>query len=130
MNLLPPWALTNPFPAVFDIDSATVTEQTAKMYGAMNELIKEYNAFADAANKKLQEFTETETAARKEFELAITKVMNDFRCCIDQYLKLNLSETARTMLEEMIENGEITITQTYDPDAESLNIGVTNGGEE
>lgn len=127
MNALPKWALANPFPAIHDFESLTVIDQTARVYGAMNALITEYNKFADTVNDQLSNFTESEQEARREFELQITKVMNEFRCCMDQYLKLNLIETAETLISEAIAEGKITIKEVYDPVSESLDI--VAGGE-
>lgn len=125
MNALPKWALANPFPAIHDFESLTVIDQTARIYGAMNALIEEYNKFAETVNDQLSTFTESEQEARKEFELQITKVMNEFRCSMEQYLKLNLEGTATALINEAIEAGRLVVEQ-YDPATESLNI-VTGG---
>lgn len=107
MNLLPKWVLANPFPAIHDFESLTVIDQTARIYGAMQTLINEHNAFAEEANKQLASFTDDETEARKEFELHITKVMNEFRCSMDQYLRLNLEDTATKVIIEGMNDGTI-----------------------
>lgn len=109
MNQLPKWALANPFPAIHDFESLTVLEQTARIYGAMTALIDEYNGFADAVNVQLAAFSDDETEARKEFELQIAKVMKQFTCTMEQYLKTNLDNTARMVIEDGLESGAITI---------------------
>lgn len=109
MNLLPKWVLANHFPALHDFESLTVIEQTARVYGAMQTLINEYNAFAEATNEQLASFTDEETEARKEFELQITKVMNEFMCSMERYLKLNLDETATAVIMEGMKTGTIII---------------------
>lgn len=126
MNLLPKWALVNPFPAIHDFESLTVIDQTARIYGAMNGLINEYNAFADQVNKHLSSFTGTEQKSREEFEEKITKVMREFMCSMEKYLKINLEDTATTLINEAIEDGRILV-QRYDPETESLNIALTGG---
>lgn len=126
MNTLPKWVLANPFPALHDFESLTVLDQTARIYGAMNSLIEEYNKFAETVNDQLSELTESEGEARKEFEIQITKVMKEFMCSMEQYMKLNLEETATTLINEAINDGRILVQQ-YDPEAESLNIGLTGG---
>lgn len=123
MQVLPNWVLANKYPAIHDYESLTVVEQTARIYGAMNALIEEFNNLADRANN----FAESEQEARKEFELQITKVMNEFRCCMEQYMKLNLEGTAEKLLNEAITAGNISITEVYDPVTESLNMII--GGE-
>jgi hypothetical protein len=109
MNLLPKWVLANPFPAIHDFESLTVIDQTARIYGAMQTMIKEYNAFAEAANELLASFTAEESEARKEFELQITKVMNEFMCSMNQYLKVNLDDTATKVILEGMNNGSILV---------------------
>ena len=126
MNTLPRWVLANPFPAIHDFESLTVNEQTARIYGAMNQLINEYNQFADTVNEQNSKFTESEQEARKEFELQITKVMREFRCAMEQYLKMNLENTAADLINAAIEDGRILVLQ-YDPETEALNIGLTGG---
>ena len=126
MNTLPKWVLVNPIPAIHDFESLTVIDQTARIYGAMNQLIEEYNKFAETVNDHLSNFTESEKEARREFELNITKVMNEFRCSMEQYLVLNLEDTATALINAAIEDGRILVQQ-YDPETESLNIGLTGG---
>lgn len=126
MNVLPKWVLANHFPAIHDFESLTVLEQTARIYGAMNALIEEYNKFADSVNNQLSTFTESEEEARKEFELQITKVIREFMCCWEQKTA-DLNETAKTLFNEAIQAGKITIAEVYDPETESLNMVV--GGE-
>lgn len=127
MRALPKWVLANPFPAIHDFESLTVLEQTARIYGAMNTLIEEYNKFADTVNDQLSTFTESEKDSREEFETNITKVIMEFRCSMEQYLKLNLTDTAQTLLNEAIKAGSITVIESYDEANESLNMIL--GGE-
>lgn len=128
MRLLPKWILANPFPALHDFESLTVIDQTARVYGAMNDLITEYNNFAEAANKQIEAFTDEEQEAREKFEASITKVMNQFMCCMDQYMKVNLESTAEKLINEAIQNGHISISALkYDPETESLML-VSDGG--
>ena len=60
MQLLPKWTMLRPMPVLYDTESATAIEMVGKVYGAMNELIKEYNSFADEVNTKLGSFTAEE----------------------------------------------------------------------
>ena len=123
MQRLPNWVLANPFPAIHDFESLTVLDQTARIYGAMNKLIEEYNNFVDEANK----FAASQQQARSEFELRITKVMNEFMCSTEQYMKQNLESTAEKLLNEATAAGAVTVTEVYDPVTESLNMVI--GGE-
>ena len=120
MIQLPKWVLANPFPALHDFESLTVIDQTARIYGAMQTLINEYNAFADTVNNQLASFTEDEAEARSDFELHITKVMNQFRCDMEQYLKINLKDTAETIFVNGLTDGTIRIPV----DEKLMNSGV------
>ena len=119
MNALPKWVLANPFPAIHDFESLTVIEQTARIYGAMNSLIEEYNKFADTVNGQLSTFTESEQKSREEFEQEITKVMREFVCRMEKHWVVNMETTARDIINEAIEAGRMLI---YDPGTESLNL--------
>lgn len=128
MNLLPKWVLPPSLPSVFESESFTAMEAVARVYGAMNQLISEYNNFADEVNKQYSKFTTEEKKAREEFELSVTKVMNEFRCCIDQRivnLEADVLSTTKDIINTAIREGTLVITETYDPDAESLNLAVT-----
>lgn len=109
MNLLPKWVLPSPFPAVYDSESFTAIEMVSKVYGAMNTLIEEYNKFADTANAAFAKFSTDETEARNNFEESVTKVYRQFMCQMENYLKLNLDDTATKMIQEGINNGSIPI---------------------
>ena len=127
MQPLPKWVLTNPLPGVFDIESGTAAEMTAKVYAAMSGLIEEYNAFADFVNSTMESFTGSEKAAREEFEYKITKVTREFICQMEKNFHTNFETTVQKMLNDAIAAGDITITEVYDPDTESLNLVI--GGE-
>lgn len=122
MNTLPKWVLANPFPAIHDFESLTVIDQTARIYGAMNQLIEEWNKMID----QLSGFEKSETESREEFELKITKVIMEFMCSWNQKTA-DLEKFAETIINEAIAAGKITITEVYDPESESLNMVV--GGE-
>lgn len=122
MNTLPKWIFANPFPAIHDFESLAVLEQTARLYGAVNELIKEYNKTVE----QLESYTKQETANREEFELKITKVIKEFICCMEQKTA-DLNQLAETIINEALQAGTIKIVEVYNPDTESLDMVV--GGE-
>ena len=101
MNLLPKWALANQLPAIHDFESLTVLEQTARIYGAMQSMIGEYNKFADDVNRNITEF----------------------QCSMEKYLVLNLDITAANYLNSAINEGRINLV--YDPETENLNFEIT-----
>jgi hypothetical protein len=122
MNTLPKWALANPIPAIHDFESLTVLEQTARIYGAMNQMIDEWNQMIE----KISDFEKDETESREEFETKITKVIMEFMCSWNQKTA-DLEMFAQTILNEAIAAGKLTITEVYDPETESLNMVI--GGE-
>lgn len=122
MNTLTKWVLANPLPAIHDFESLTVIDQTARIYGAMNQLINEWNKMIE----QLSGFEKSETESREEFELKITKVIMEFMCSWNQKTA-DLEMFVQTILNEAIAAGKLTITEVYDPETESLNMLI--GGE-
>ena len=122
MNALPKWALANPFPAIHDFESLSVIEQTARIYGAMNQLITEYNKLVD----QLETYKQTETEAREDFETKITKVIREFICGMEQKFT-DVNALVAEQVNQAIQEGKITIVETYDPETESLNMAVPGG---
>jgi hypothetical protein len=122
MIQLPKWLPENPFPAIHDFESLTAIEQTARINGAMNQLICEYNKMLEY----LAASEESEQESREEFELKITKVIREFMCSWEQKTA-DIERFAETIINEAIQTGKITITEVYDPETESLDLIV--GGE-
>jgi hypothetical protein len=129
MKLLPHWSLTGSNPAFYDTESATAIEQTAKVYGAMQTLITEYNAFVDAMNKEITSFEDNTKADIEQFKSNMIKIMNDYTECMDTkidtailYMMDNIVGTTTTLVNEALADGRIVITEQYDPNNESLNI--------
>lgn len=137
MQVLPKWVLTNKFPAIHDFESLTVIEQTARIYGAMNSMIEEYNAFADNVNKNIKEFQTASEADREQFEIAMRQEFQDFIDVIDLKIKAmendifsvtnDVKGFARELMNEAFENGTITIEERYDTETESLSFVIGGG---
>ena len=98
MHTLPKWIPANLFPAIHDFESLTVLEQTARLHGAVQALITEYNNFSG-----------TEEEAREDFETKMTKVMREFTSCMEQYLKINLDDTVTKMILKSFNDGSVKI---------------------
>lgn len=75
---LPKWRLTSPYPAFLDGESGTAIEMTAKVYGAMNGLIDEYNAFVQETVTRIDEFEATTKEEQVAFETALRQEFQDF----------------------------------------------------
>lgn len=78
IELMPKWVLENTTPSFYDKDSLTVIEATAKLYGKMNELITEYNKFADDVNAKIEAFTAEIRDEQLVFATALRQEFQDF----------------------------------------------------
>lgn len=141
MRLLPKWAIVTPFPSIYDFESVTAIQQTARVYGAMNQMISEYNNFAEAINKEIVEFIGSSEAEISNFKGSVEKRI---RCKFEEMnaafakLKVDTAKYADTkivevyqqlindqlsqIVNEKIAAGEIEITLVYDPETESLNM--------
>lgn len=141
MRKLPHWALTDKNPAFYDTESATAIEQTAKLYGAMQELIEEYNQFVDGVNQNIEAFENGMTSDFEEFKVGLRQEFQDFINVIDlkvsaqdqkiedaeNYMRNNIVSVTSDIVNQAIVNGTIKITEVYNPDTESLDMVV--GGE-
>lgn len=121
IKLLPHWCLTGTRPAFYDTESATAVEQTAKLYGVINEIIDGYNKTVDELNTTITEFIESTNNDQEEFKEHIDKIVHDYIEMLDEKIKLqdkeiaeavsfmkdNLSESVNQVVQEMVENGEI-----------------------
>lgn len=139
MYRLPKWVLTQNRPSVYDSESATAIQMTAKVYTAMSDLIEEYNKFADEVNETILKYQDSLTEENKEFKACITKTVENYIKAIDikiadqdlkidkavNYMKENIFETTRDILNDAISKGQISVYESYDEATESLNIIVT-----
>lgn len=146
MNPLPNWILTNPRPAVYDSESGTAVEMTARVYSAMNELIEEYNKYVEALNSHIAGFETGVVGTNDCFRKNITTVINEFIASIDNkvanleaHLKTNIRDTLQIWIsegslddtimnsfddlkkrvEELERNANMVV---YDPETESLDL--------
>lgn len=133
---LPPWALTNPNPAFYSSESGSVIEQTAKMYAKVNELVSEYNSFTENVNTIIKDFTTATTKDLGAFEVALRQEFQDFIDVVNlkildqdkkiddavNYMKNNITATTKTVVNQAIEDGAISIVLNYDADSENIDI--------
>lgn len=136
---LPPWRLTNPFPAFYESESGTAIQQTAKVYAAVRGLIDEYNKWVEECNKAIADL---ETNTNKNLDCTLNKLLeitNKHIQLMDEkahhqdsviadavaYMKVNLFMSVQDVLYQMFENGEITVETVYDASSESLNLAFT-----
>ena len=141
MRLLPKWALVTQPTAIYDLESVTPLQQTARVYGAMQEMIREYNTFADLINKEISEFvgsSEVEIQNFKEsvekricckfneMDAAFSKMKVDIVHYMDDKIVEKYQQTIHDQLSQIVSEkiaaGDIDIRLTYDPETESLNM--------
>lgn len=122
MRKLPHWTLTQKRPSIYDTESATAVEQTAKVYGAMQELIDEYNDFVDKLNAEIEAFETSTNQDIECFKTTMTELQTNFIECIDtkiakqdkeiadavSFMKDNLGQYVVQVIDEMKTNGELS----------------------
>lgn len=106
---LPSWAIINRFPAFYEGESLTAIEQTARIYGKINELINTYNRFVTENNAEL---TELEAQVQKDLSCAIRTIINLTDSYITQ-VELRLGHQDRK-LDEAYKSFTTDITATVD----------------
>lgn len=106
MRLLPRWALVNPPSALYDLESVTPLQQTARVYGAMQEMIREYNNFADQINKEITEFVESGEAEVSNFKESVEERI----CCKFREMDAAFSKFRL----EMKQYTDITLEKAFD----------------
>lgn len=113
---LPRWAISDTFPAFHDVESLSAIEMTARLYGAMNEMVKEYNKFVEDLEIFVNEHEQKTDAQLEDIQTAIAQKFKDFIDIIElkvknqdreiqngiRFMKSNIIETTQQMLEEML----------------------------
>ena len=79
ISKLPKWCLVNKFPAFYDFESLTVTEQTARLYGKVAELIESYNKYVEEINKTIGEYEDKQDKDISDF-------IHRLSCLADNYI--------------------------------------------
>lgn len=138
---LPKWLLTDKHPAFFDLESATAIEQTAKVYGAMRDLIKHYNEFVEMIEKQVNEFSLENNKDLESFKVGIRQEFQDFIDIINlkvkgssveldkavDFMKENLEASVISVVESMKDSGELSeaILTAFDNLTDSLNSEIS-----
>lgn len=104
VTLLPKWIMPGTFPSVYDTDSGTCIEMTAKVYNAMRNLQTEYNEFVEAVNKTIVDFINDTNADYEAFKCQINKLVHDYIRMLDDKVKMQ-----DLYLKESIDNQNETI---------------------
>ena len=121
MYKLPKWCITDTMPGFYDTESATAIEQTAKLYKAMNDLVDEYNTFADSTNKIIEDFINGTNSDYELFKLEMAQKFEEFIGVVElklgaqdkeiqdaiNYMKSNIEPTIQKLIKDMNEAGEL-----------------------
>ncbi len=117
MEKLPHWIVTDRFPAKYDLESATVIEQTAKVYGKVNELIDSYNEFVDRINSHIESFEKEQATDWGLYKTAMRQEFQDFIDTVDlkvqevtNYMRDNLRESCKGLLDEISADAQEALT--------------------
>lgn len=130
MERLPHWVLTNKFPALFDSESATVIEQTARVYGAMQALIDEYNTFVDEMNKTVtQEFQSQDQTISEAVDFMTKNLAAGIEALLSEYEQSGEMDAAVKKVFNEILN-EISILNSRMSTFTALEEGSTTGDAE
>lgn len=84
---LPEWVLTSKSPAFYDTESGSTIEQTAKVYGAMRELIDAYNNFEKVVTESNTEFANSVIAGNESFQKCVTDLVENYIKMLDDKVK-------------------------------------------
>ena len=117
--VLPRWILPDTLPSVYDTESGTCIEMTAKVYGATRELQEKYNSFIEEIETKINEYLEQRTIDYDTFTADINKIVHNYIKMLDEkvklqdlkindsvvYIKENLMAAITSSIEEMLESG-------------------------
>jgi hypothetical protein len=119
MNQLQTWVLTNPLPAVHDLDSRTSIEMVGRLYAAMQSLIEEVNEHIAQVNKTVGENDTELKNALGQFEHKFTCISNDLVTMVRDYEK-TMDGKINAAITEAISTGKLV--EVYDPLTESLDF--------
>lgn len=82
---LPHWVITDSYPAFYDSESMTAIGQTARLYGAIQELSKKYNQMVDSLNKEIVNFEKGMYKDHICFKKTITNMLFAFRRYVENF---------------------------------------------
>lgn len=140
---LPNIALTDLQPAFYDVESATAVQMVSKFYTYLQNIVDDYNSFANEVNQEIENFENDTNANYEEFQNCIKNMMLDYIESIDtkinnqdliiqdavDYMKTNIVETTTSIVNDAIDDGLINVSVTYDPEDEEISIITSEGSD-
>lgn len=133
---LPKWVVANKYPAFFDMESMTAIEQTARLYGAVQDLIESFNTFVSLVDSDLTNFNEEYQHNNEVHEVSIRQLIQDFFDSVETALQLQNSKIAsvensltvnigRAVANE-IQKGNINVAMVYNEENENMSIAISD----
>jgi len=121
ISKLPNWVLVNKFPAFYDTESLTAVEQTARVYGKINELIESYNKYVEEINKAINDIATEKDEDVKAFICRISCLTDNYINTVDMKIahqdrqiaevytrfKDDVVNTIKLMISDLKESGEL-----------------------
>lgn len=140
---LPNIALTDLQPAFYDVESVTAVQMVSKFYTYLQNIVDDYNSFANEVNQEIENFENDTNANYEEFQNCIKNMMLDYIESIDtkinnqdliirdavDYMKNNIIETTTSIVNDAIEDGTINVSVSYDPEDEEITIHTSEGSD-
>ena len=140
---LPDIALTNLQPAFYDVESVTAVQMVSKFYKYLQDMVDDYNSFANEVNEEITRFENDTNANYEEFTNCIQNMILNYIESIDtkinnqnaiiedavNYMKNNITETTTEIINQAIDDGSIDVAVSYDPEDEELTIHLSGGDE-
>lgn len=126
MRRLPHWAITDLNPAFYDTDSMTAIEQTAKVYGAMQTLIDEYNNYVSSLDKEMETYEQELNDANETFRTTMEEYVNSFINCVDIKIDKQNAEVA-SAINEIVRTAE-SVTEKAIADGKVLKDATAREG--
>lgn len=140
---LPNIALTDLQPAFYDVESVTAVQMVSKFYTYLQNIVDDYNSFANEVNQEIEKFENDTNASYEEFQNCVKNMILNYIESIDtkinnqdliikdavDYMKNNIIETTTTIVNDAIDDGDINVTVSYDPEDEELTIHASEGSD-
>lgn len=140
---LPDIALTNLQPAFYDVESVTAVQMVSKFYTYLQNIVDDYNSFANEVNQEIENFENDTNTNYEEFQNCIKQMILDYIESIDtkinnqdliiqdavNYMKNNINETTTELVNQAIDDGIINVSVTYDPEDEEISIITSEGSD-
>lgn len=133
---LPKWVVANKYPAFYDLESMTAIEQTARLYGAVQDLIESFNTFVSLVDSNLTNFGEEYQHNNEVHEVSVRQLIQDFFDSVETALQLQNSKIASVensfvvnigkAVANEIQKGNINVAMLYNEENENMEIAISN----